>query len=354
MKILDKVWDDVAILDYEVTVEYTEGNLNRSASYGKLLPNTDDSTLRKMLTGGQAFEKWYAWVPAGALSYSVGTGVNLHPAYERIMAVLKEDVPEAAEGLEQFEKIQAQFDVYLDRDILQAFSGEHVSVTMPAAAGGQPDSVLALRCTKPDRIKELIHRGMEALQQIKPVQAQQLKLVESKELAGFEELTAATLMAFGVRPVIGFQDDWMYIGSSAGAVKKVLDTKAGNGETMEGTEAFQQLKLEVEGPVDSIAYTNTAENTRNFAKMLNQIGFMAPMFLNMAGANIDQEQLKPIQEALALLPDLAKIVGKFDFLEANVTVVQGGDEPDSYVKRSVTVVRPVEEGTAKAKAMDNK
>ena len=55
---------------------------------------------------------------------------------------------------------------------------------------------------------------MEALQQIKPVQAQQLKLVESKELAGFEELTAATLMAFGVRPVIGFQDDWMYIGSS--------------------------------------------------------------------------------------------------------------------------------------------
>ena len=71
------------------------------------------------------------------------------------------------------------------------------------------------------------------------------------------------LRAFGVRPVIGFQDDWMYIGSSAGAVKKVLDTKAGNGETIEGTEAFQQLKLEVEGPVDSIAYTNTAENTRN-------------------------------------------------------------------------------------------
>ena len=63
MKILDKVWDDVAILDYEVTVEYTEGNLNRTASYGKLLPDTDDATLRKMVAGGQAFEKWYGWVP---------------------------------------------------------------------------------------------------------------------------------------------------------------------------------------------------------------------------------------------------------------------------------------------------
>ena len=66
------------------------------------------------------------------------------------------------------------------------------------------------------------------------------------------------------------------------------------------------------------------------------------MIMSMAGANANQEELKPIQEALALLPDVAKIVGKFDFLEANVTVVQAGDEPDSYVKRSVTVVRPAE------------
>ena len=355
VKILDKVWDDVAIIDYEVSVQYTEGNLNRSASYGKLLPGTDDSTLRKMLSSGQPFEKWNVWVPAGALSYSLGTGVNLHPLYERIMAILKEDVPESAEGLEQFEQIQQQLDLHLDQDILQAFSGEYASVSMPAAAtSGQPDSVIALRCTKADRIKELLHRGMDALQQIELVKAQNLKLVESKDLPGFEELTAATLTAFGVRPVIGFQDDWMYIGSSAGAVKKVLDTKAGNGETIEGTEAFQRLKLEVEGLVHSIAYTNTAESTRNVAQMLNQIGFMAPMFINMAGGNVDQEQLKPIQEALALLPDVAKIVGKFDFLEANVTVVQAGDEPDSYVKRAVTVVRPTEAEAAEATNTENK
>ncbi len=66
VKILDKVWDDTEILDYEVTVGYTEGNLNRSASYGKLLPNTGDATLRKVMFGAQPFEKWYAWVPANA------------------------------------------------------------------------------------------------------------------------------------------------------------------------------------------------------------------------------------------------------------------------------------------------
>ncbi|MHB0956556.1 MAG: hypothetical protein ACYC0X_09880 [Pirellulaceae bacterium] len=351
VKILDKVWDDVAIIDYEVTVQYTEENLNRSASYGKLLPGTENSTLRKMVSSGQSFEKWNAWVPEGALSYSLGTGINLHPLYERIMTILKEDVPESAEGLEQFEQIQQQLDLHLDEDILQAFGGEYVSVTVPAASpSGQPESILALHCTKPERIKELIHRGIEALQRIDQVKAQNLKLVESKDLEGFEELTANTLMAFNLRPVIGFQDEWMYIGSSAAAVKKVLDTKAGTGQTIEGTDAFQRLKLEVEGPVRSIRYTNTAESTRNAAKILNQIGFMAPMFLNMAGANVDQEQLKPIQEALALLPDLAKIVGKFDFLEANVTVVQSVEEPDSYSKRAVTVVRPAEAPQAEAES----
>lgn len=344
VKILNKVWDDLAVIDYEVTVSYTEENLNRAASYGKLLAGTDDATLRRMISGGQAFEKWSAWVPAGALSYSLGTGVNLHPLYERIMAILKEDVPEAAEGLARFEAVQEALDLHLDADILQAFSGEYVSVSLPAANGGQPESVLALRCTKPDRIKELIHRGMDALQKIEvpQLQAQKLSLEPCPELDGFEVLSAAMLGAFRLRPVIGFQDGWMYIGSGAAGVKKVLDTKAGQGETMETTEAFQKLKLDVTGPVHAISYRNTAENTRNLANALNQIGFMAPMIMSMAGANASQEDLQPVQDALALLPDVAKIIRKFDFLEANVTVVQAGAESDSYTKRSVTVVRPAE------------
>ena len=144
VKILDKVWDDTAILDYEVTVGYTEGNLNRSASYGKLLPNTGDATLRKVMFGAQPFEKWYAWVPANALSCSLGQGVNLHLLYERIMAILKEDVPASAELLARFEAIQEQYDVHLDADILQAFSGQYVLVSVPATGSGQSDFVMAL------------------------------------------------------------------------------------------------------------------------------------------------------------------------------------------------------------------
>lgn len=349
VKILDKVWDDVAILDYEVTVEYTEGNLNRSASFGKLLPGTGESTLRKMLESGQPFEKWGGWVPSGSLSYAMGTGVNLHPLYERIMTILKEDVPESAEGLKQLEQIQQQINLHLDADILQAFSGEHVSVSMPSGKPAGNDWVLALRCSKPEKIKELIHRAVTELQKIKQVQAQQLKLVESKDLPGFEEISAATMMVFGVKPVFGFQDGWMFVGANAAAVKKVLETQAGKGESIEGTEAFQKLKLDIQGPVQSIAYTNTAESVRGVAKALESAGMFVPMIIGMAGGgNANKEELKVLQEALALLPDVGKIIGKFDFLEANVTVVQAGSEPDTYTKRSVTVVRAPEASKAEA------
>ena len=148
-----------------------------------------------------------------------------------------------------------------------------------------------------------------------------------------------------LHPVVGFRDGWMYIGQSAEAVKKVLAAKAGEGETVDSTEAFTRLAIDIEGPVQSVSYANTAENTRALAAGLKTAGSMFGMALMMAGADANDKSLEPVKEVLALLPDVAKIVGKFDFLEAKVTVVQDGDDADSYTKRSVTVVRPAEEAS---------
>ena len=341
-ELLEMLFDELAVLDYEVTVEYTEGNQNRKATYGKVLPGVQHKLLVKVFGSGEPFAEWQTWVPAGALSYSLTTGADLHPAYERIVEVLNERVPEAKPALERFEELQAEHDVYLDRDILQAFSGERVSVSLPAnkpsLLGGQ-DSVLALRCQKPERIRELLHRLVEQLQEIPFVKAQKLELTECEELEGFERVTALLLNLFGAKPVVGFRDGWMIVGSNAAAVRKVFDTRAGQGETIADTEAFQRLNLEVEGPVRAISYTNLAESTRQTARLLGQVGLVAPMIIGMAGKEADSEELKPVQEILGLLPSAAKIVAKFDFLEAKLSVTQDGDEPGTYMRRTVTLVR---------------
>jgi len=341
--LLEVVFDEMAVLDYQVTVAYTEGNLNRSVTHFKALPGAEKKTLGKVLGSGKPFADWQAWVPANAISYSLSTGANLHPLYERIIAVIKERFPEAEAGLTKFEEIQSQIGVHLDRDILQAFSGEHVSVSLPAAKPSSTagrGSMLALRCQKPDRIRELIHRLVDKLKEHPAMAAQQLQLAKCKDLEGFEEVSVLALAGFGVKPVVGFRDGWMILGSSAEAVKAVLATKAGKAPTIAGSKSFKQFHLEVKGPVDSIRYRNLAEDTRQAAAALNQAGMMAPMILGMIGANAKPEQLKPVQEVLGLLPSVAKIVSKFDFLEAQLSVTQAGDEPDTFQTREVTVVRP--------------
>jgi hypothetical protein len=259
------------------------------------------------------------------------------------MAVIKERFPEAEPGLEKFEQIQSQIGVHLDRDILQAFSGECVSLSLPAATpsrSGGRDSVFAMRCQKPERIHELLQRLVDKLKEHPAVAAQQLGLTKCQDLEGFEEVSATVLATFGVKPVVGFRDGWMILGSNAEAVKKMLQTKAGKGQSIADTKAFKQFQLKVEGPVDSISYTNLAESTRHAAAMINQAGAMAPMIVGMVAAKADPKHLKVIQDLLGLLPSLGKIVSKFDFLEAQMSVAQAGDQPGTYLIRTVTVVRP--------------
>jgi len=344
--LLDLLFKELAVLDYEVTVEYTEDNLNRSASYGKVMPGAEDLLLGKAFGSGKPFADWQTWIPAKALSYSLTTGVNLHPVYEGIVEVINEQIPEAQPGLQKFEAIQNELGVHLDRDILQAFSGESVSVAIPKAVpslfGGGQDSVMALRCHKPDRIRELLHRAVEEMQKQPALKGQQLKLTECESLEGFEQLSMLGLAMAKIQPVIGFQDGWMYIGSNTRAIQKLLDTRSGQGDTIEDTDAFKQFRLNVEGPVESIKYSNLAESTKQISGLLNQAGMFAPMIIGMMNAEANAEELKPVQEIFGLLPSVGRIVSKFDFLQAQMTVIQDGDQPGTYLKRSVIVVQPPE------------
>jgi hypothetical protein len=50
--------------------------------------------------------------------------------------------------------------------------------------------------------------------------------------------------------------------------------------------------------------------------------------------------VQQVQDLLGLLPDVAKIVAKFDFYEAKMSVTQPGDSPGTYQRQAVTLVRP--------------
>jgi hypothetical protein len=343
--VFERAIDELAILDYEVTVEFTDGYRNLKTSLGQLLPDVEGKLLYQVCANGQPFEHWERWVPADAQAFSLYTGVNLHALYERGTQFICDEFPEAQTALEKFEQAQQEWGVHVDRDILQAFSGECVSVTLPASvpttSGGQA-KVVALRCGKPDRIRELLHQGVEWLAQNPFAQSQQVKLVPSNELEGFEELSANMLTMVGSRPVIGFKNGWMMVASNSATAQRVLQTLAGDAPSFDTTEQFKRFQLEIDGPVYAISYSDLSASARQAAQFIRQAGIMAPMAVATAAAaaKADPAKLKPVQDALALIPSIANVVEKFDYLLARLSVVQIGDEPGSYVKRSITLVRP--------------
>jgi hypothetical protein len=161
-----------------------------------------------------------------------------------------------------------------------------------------------------------------------------------ESLPEFETLNVPMLVAFNVKPIIGFHDGWMMVGSNPECVQKILDARAGKTVTIDSSEHFERFHLAIEGPVDSLAFTDLEKGIHHAADMIRKVGGIAPMFLAMAGANANAEEIKPIVEALALLPSIAKVVEKFDYYQANLIVVQAGPLPDSYLKQSVTLIRP--------------
>ena len=223
------------------------------------------------------------------------------------------------------------------------FSGEYVSVTLPAESPGVlggPDSVLALRCHRPDRIQDLLHRLFDHLSQHPLANSQQLQIKPVEELEGFEKISALLLAVLGAQPVIGFQEGWMFVGSNRQVVQQVLDARAGRSVTIDQTEAFTRFGMEVTGPVHGIAYTDVAEQIRSIAQFLNQVGPVAQAVVGLMGIQADAEQMKVVQELLGLLPSIGKIVSRFDFLQAKLIVTQSGEEPGSYLKRTTVLVRP--------------
>jgi hypothetical protein len=339
--IIERAMDAVAILDYQAAVKYTEGNRHFKTELIQLASDAQDKPLYKVFTDGKPFENWEKWVPADAQSFSLHTGANPHALYEMVMQFIEKEFPEAKPKLEKFEALQEKWGVHIDRDILQAFSGECVSVKLPAGGSAIPggsDKVVALRCEKPEQIRELFHKGFEKLAKTGYGQSQQLKLEPSKDLEGFDELSAGMLMAFGVRPVIGFHDGWMIVATNSSAAQKLLKTLSGDAPTIATTDRFKKFGIEVKGPVSSITYSDMGANTRQIATFIRQAGMMAPAIIVSAGVK-DPKKMKLLQDAVGLLPSIANVVEKFTFLDARLTVLQKGDATGSYIKRNVTIVK---------------
>ena len=97
-KLVDEIFSQIDIFDYEVTVEYTEGYQNRAAVFGRILPGYQDKVIGQMFADRQLFEDWSRWVPADATAYSLTTGATVRPLYVWLMELIPAHFPRGTAG----------------------------------------------------------------------------------------------------------------------------------------------------------------------------------------------------------------------------------------------------------------
>lgn len=345
VSLLESFLDEIQIVDHEITVEYTDGYRNLAAAYGQFTADYLDRTAGKMVGHQQSFTNWQRYVPADAAGFSLSSGASLHPLYEWVTTKIPELFPESEEVFAELDEVQERYDVYLDKDILQGFGGETVSVTLPGPMtpfGPSAKSVMMLRCEKPDRIMELINRGLAELTSNPQVQRQGVSVSPSPSIDGFQQITAGFFMMMGgMTPTFGMKDGWLVAGSHPDAIQKVLLTRGGESETFADTDRFSQFGVDVPDEVSAISYSNIGQSIRQISTGMQQAGAMLPMILSMAGGNQQSAQeLEPLKDVLSLLPTVGRIIGKFDFIDSRLSVTHAGPQENSWVRHSVTTIRP--------------
>ena len=360
--LMTELINQCSAFDYEVSVQYTEGFQQRTAAYGKLSENAGETVMGSMLMNQQPYENWKSLVPTDTVGFSLNSGCSLLPLYDWAMKEIPVRFPEAQSGLDAFAALQNQHDIHVREDILQSFTGEFASISLPGPAtpfGKRADSVLMFRCTQAGHMLELIHRGINALEEIPQVRQQGVSFEEVAGHDDFLQLKADALAMAQMDPIIGFKDGWMILGTKVSAVEAVLATKNGEAATWADGDRFKEFGLTIDGPVSSVSFTNTGENIRAMSQAMQQLGMMAPMIIGMMQGQAQgngAEGLQVVQEFSGLLPSIGRIVGKLDFYDATMTVTQPGPEANSYVRKSVTLIRPPaapkDSGAAEADAKD--
>ncbi|MEK6643469.1 MAG: hypothetical protein AABZ08_06125 [Planctomycetota bacterium] len=353
--IIAKVIDEISVIDYIASVEWTDGHSVRSETYTTLLPGAKSKSLYGIMSGQEPIKDYEKFIPKEAKNFSVGSGVNFVKLYHAIRDFVSENIPDGADHIAELDRLQREkWDLNIEKDVLALFSGGHVSIDM------ENDTVMMLKVTDMKRTMAQIERLVEHVTELAGKEGGlMITDVEIAGKAGFKQVSHPMLMMMGggVTPVIGCAEGYLCIGSSTKGIKVVLETAAGKHANITKSEQFMKESVRPKsGSINSISF----EDESGKAEQLQAIISGASMAMGMAGM-FGQDMPPEIRGFLTKLPPLlakmAPVAGKLDFFQSSssYTTFENGAWHERSVKNYKGPRPPGEEDNdAKADSDDAK
>lgn len=317
MRVVRKVLDEFAFLDYCASTARTEDFRQETASIVTLAPGAEKSRLYKAFVGPEAVERFDRFIPKNATGYWVSSGIDWSALYAAVLDFIGEEVSGGQGLLAEWEKTQNRIGFHPQRDLFSWLGSEMVSVSLPAAAltpFSSEDSVFMVKVRDEKLAQEKVTAGLDKLNQLL-ASVQQPLASQPAEIEGAEGFRTVThpLVALFLRPVYGVAEGYLIIGSSPGAVEACLATARGDRPSVARNERVNREGLIPKGPVTSASFSDMTSLGRNLAGMLGGLG--------MASAMIPAEQdTKPIKGLIGILGKLAPVAMQLDFFQSKSSV----------------------------------
>ena len=347
---IEKILKIVDIADYGITTMRTEGVSEITDQLTVLQADKLDSPLARCFMDRKPFDKFDKYVPADATGFSVSTFFDLGLVYHTILEFIEENIPDGRENIAEFKATLAEIGFDPDADLFSWYSGEIISVQMPAAVVtpfGGADSVTMIRVKDAALASEKVNTAIVKLSEFLAENFnQQLTITPAEVQAeGFQKVTHPLVAMMMLAPVVGVVDgEWLMIGTSAQAVDKCLAVAAGKAPSFRENPRFKKEGIVPTGPVAGASFTDISKVGEEMAAVFGMVG----MFGGLGIARIPEddpdarEVKQTFQKLFGIMMKLSPVVAKIDFFssKSSLTTVDGHLVRAKYV---TTYKAPVQE-----------
>ncbi len=334
--IIDKLLNHFDVVDYVASVRYTEGHTNLSEAYAKLKPDANASGIYSVFANQPLIQDFQTFIPQDAVSFSVSSGLDLHALYKFIEGFIAEELPNGAELLVEWETVQQQNEFHLDAELLSALGGGIISFQVPAAVPNpmQPvDTVFMLKVKDKAKVEQLTDRGLVKAKEHFQGQNVMFSVLPAPETGGYPFKAISMQFMPMLQPAYGFVDDYLVIASSAGAAGKLVSVKEGKTPNVLSSPKLAKLEALPQEPVTLVYYANLQSQIQQQAQAVGMMG-MWMAFIP------ESPETAPMKSLMMLLPRLAPVIKKFDFLQDQLVTIRFDRATGTWKSKRVISIRP--------------
>lgn len=330
---INKLIDAFDLWDYSAAVATTAGMKTSGDGIVVLRDNAKSRPLYKVLYEQGALKEPLKYVPENANSFGANVGVNPMAFYAAIIDFVKNNVPDGAETIKQWEEAKASFEIDPEKDVLAWIEGGWTQFSVPGATQfAQGDWVFILPVSDEAKAQKFLDFVGEKLGPI--VQAQKGTVADAKidGATGFKTVSLPMLMMMpGLSaPTYGLKDRRLFIASSPKIINTALTVAAGGAPNISTSERFKKEGLPPTAKSVAVSFTDLTR----FGEELGSVLQMVPM---MGAINPEIGKDPAARFAISMISKVGKVVSKIDFLQSSAMV--STLEGDTVVSKTVTNYR---------------